>query len=395
MEVMNQTADLMAAAAKAVSLPQGAKPQKAEAGGGKDFDSMVRQKYQQSGKSKDAGTAQTQEAEQPEETAPKAEQAETESGEDPTGEARQLLAAMLYQQPVEAAEQPVQTEETVQAVTAVAVEEVVTPETQPQALPADVQPQEGTRQVQPEAAATAQVQPQETQTAGPVQTRETAQAPVEAQAQQTAQTPREEKPQQEVQPQQAPQTEGKAVRQDAQPRQSGEKDAQSEEAPMEAPLFRNVEAAPVKVAETRSEPVELEAPEGPRDLAKVLQSAVDKGMSLCVIQFKPDSLGVVQVTFSRSKDGALQILMEAANPKTAALLQKNAGEIQNILAEALHAETHMEVRQSDKLFPDQWDGHQQQQQQQQQGQRRGQEKEDLDDFMHRLRLGLTGLDEES
>jgi len=102
---------------------------------------------------------------------------------------------------------------------------------------------------------------------------------------------------------------------------------------------------------------------------------------------------VVQVTFSRSRDGALQILMEAANPKTAALLQKNAGEIQNLLSEALHAEARVEVRQSDKLFPDQWDGHQQQQQRQNQGQRREQEKEDVDDFMHRLRLGLTGLEE--
>ncbi len=396
MEITNQTADLMAAAAKAVSLPQGAKAQKAEAGG-KDFDSMIRQKYQESGKSQDAGTAQKQETGKTEDAAPKGEEPAVESGEDQTNEARQLLAAMLYQNPAAAAveDTPVQTEETAQAVTgAVVVEAAVTPETQPQALPADAQPQEGTQQLQPETAAV-QIQPQEQQTAEPVRTQEAAQAPEELQTRQEVQTPQETGPRQDAQLQEAPETEVRAVRQDAQPQESGEKDAQNGETPMEAPLFQNVEAAPVKVADAQPEQVELEAPEGPENLANTLKNALDKGLSVCVIQLKPDNLGVVQVTFSRSRDGALQVLMEAASPKTAALLQKNAGEIQNILSEAMHAEARVEVRQSDKLFPDQWDGHQQQQQQQNRGQRRGQEKEDLDDFMHRLRLGLTGLDEES
>lgn len=409
MELIKQTADLLAAAAPAGNLSQTGKAGKAEPGReDKDFDAMLRQKSQETGRDQKAGTAQ-KDGEAAQKGEPKAEekklQQAEDAGEEQPAEAQQLLAAaLLYQRPVEVVEQPVQTEEAaVQTAAEVLADAAPVQEVQAQ-LPGGAQPQgEAQKPVQPQGETQKPVQPQ-----AAVPERETPQAAVPEQeaapqtmevkvveASQTA----AEAPAEEAAPQQAQPQDG--LKQTAAPADRPVQEAEAEKAPEDAPETAAPEQAalvketPVKAPEKAPEgTVELEAPEGPSTLANMLKGALDKGESLCVIQFKPENLGVVQVTFSRNKDGALQILMEAANPKTAALLQKNSADIQNILAETLQGETRLEVRQSNMLFPDQWDGHQQQQQQQNQEQRREREKKDLDDFMHRLRLGLTGLDGE-
>ncbi len=400
--MIKQTADLLAAAAPAGNLSQTGKAGKAESGReDKDFDAMLRQKTQETGGDQKAGTAQ-KDGEAVRKGEPKAEEEKLQQAEDAgkeqPAEAQQLLAAaLLYQRPVEVVEQPVQTEEAaVQTAAEVLADAAPVQEVQVR-LPDGAQPQLQGETQKPVQSQAAVPEPEAPQAAVPEQKAPQAmEAKVVESSRTAAEAPAEEAALQQEQPQDG-------LKRAAAPTDRPVQEAETEKTPEDAPETAAPEQAalvretPVKAPETAPEAtVELEAPEGPPALAKSLQNALDKGMSMCVIQFKPENLGVVQVTFSRNKDGALQILMEAANPKTASLLQKNSADIQNILAETLQGETRLEVRQSDMLFPDQWDGHNQQQQQQQQnqGQRRGREKEDLDDFMHRLRLGLTGLDGE-
>ncbi len=403
MELIKQTADLLAAAAPAGNLPQAGKAGKAEPGReDKDFEAMLRQKSQETGRDQKAGTAQ-KDGEAVQKGEPKAEEKKLQQAEDAgkeqPAEAQQLLAAaLLYQRPVEVAEQPVQTGEAAVQTAAEALTDAAPVQEVQAQLPGGARPQtqegETRKPVQPQAAVPEQEAPR---AAAPEQEAPRAMEVKVVEAPQTA----EEAPAEEGALQQTQLQDG--LRQAAAPADRPVQEAEAEkkpedapeaEAPEEAVLVRDAPAE-VKAPEKAPEgAVELEAPEGPSTLADMLKGALDKGESLCVIQLEPENLGVVQVTFSRNKDGALQILMEAANPKTAALLQRNSADIQNILAETLQGETRLEVRQSNMLFPDQWDGHQQQQQQQNQEQRREREKKDLDDFMHRLRLGLTGLDGE-
>jgi len=400
MEAIKQTADLLAAAAPAGNRPQTGKAGKAEPGReDKDFDAMLRQKSQETGR--DQGTVQ-KDGEASQKGEPKAEEKELQQAEDAGKEqpaqAQQLLAAaLLYQRPVEVVEQPVQTEEAaVQTAAEAPADAAPVQEVQVQ-LPGVAQPQtqgEARNPVRPQAAAPEQEAPQ---AAVPEQEAPQAmEAKVVEASQAAAEVPAEEAAPQQEQPQDG-------LKQDTVPTDRPVQEAEAEKTPEDAPETAAPEQAalvketPAEVKAPEKAPegtVELEAPEGSSALANMLQSALDKGESLCVIQLEPKNLGVIQVTFSRDKDGALQVLMEAANPKTASLLQKNSADIQNILAQTQQGEVRVQVRESDSLFPDQWDGHQQQQQQQNQEQRREREKKDLDDFMHRLRLGLTGLDGE-
>ncbi len=179
-------------------------------------------------------------------------------------------------------------------------------------------------------------------------------------------------------------------------RQDGEPDAQL----VEAPVFQQVEdAVPVKVAEpvlNPENPLPIEGEEVPSRMAELFTRSVDNGDTIGVIRITPENLGPVTMTISRDAQGALHMALEALNPKTAALLEKHSANIERIAAESTHQDVHVEIRsEREQPFPEnrQEDGNGQQQHQQQ-GRRQEQDaKEPAQDFMHRLRLGLTGEDE--
>ncbi len=378
LDMMNKILDQVLAAA--VQLPQmsqgqGVQTDQDQAG----FDTMIRQKYQEKEPQK-AADGKTAERQEPAETK------EQPVSEEQSRDLQAMAAAMLLQRPaVVEPDTAVQTQEAVPAM----VQEAAVPvmEAKPAEVMAETVPQ--------------QVQPQQTQT-------QTEQLPqMEFQVENPSETP-EAAPVEQVLPEEEAQPREAAADTEAkpevklQPPETAERKERTEETPEELPVEDSAETAPAGDVEEpeavqkpkQDSPVELEAPEGPKDLAaKVLEHLSEKDGTLCVIQLKPENLGTVRVEFSRGKDGALEILMEAANPRTTQLLEKNMDAIVRSLTESQRGEVRMEVRQSEKLFPDQWDGHQGRQQQQTQQQRQEQEKRDLEDFIHRLRLGLTSLEE--
>lgn len=377
MEMANKMVDqMLASAAQMVKPPQAAKGQKAEAGQeGKDFDSMMQRKYQEAGES-----GETEKTGQ--ETAPKAQTGQPAEEDPKAVEAQQALAAvMLLQRPVTAVEKPVvqvQEEETVQAVPQ-AAEAVQLPETQAR---------------QAGAAELPQTQPQ-------------TQVPVTQERQETVQLPEQAVPEAET-------AQGEPIPQDsrvspqkaeletarASVRQNGAAEAgETEEAPKEVPLFSQVEGTPVKVAATHAEPVELNAPDAPKQLSEHITVAMEAGLERVEVVLTPANLGKLTVEITRSEDGVISVVLSAAEPKTAAMLERHTGSLQQLLAANTQSEVRLEVRSGEEaqrqfLNPDDAQN-QQNQQNQQQGQHRQERRRETDgrDFIHQLRLGLIGPEE--
>lgn len=157
-------------------------------------------------------------------------------------------------------------------------------------------------------------------------------------------------------------------------------------------VFGELEAAPVKVA-APEKPVDLEAPDAAEQLSKSLMDAAKNGLEQLQIHLAPEGLGELSVTITRLEGGALSVVLRAADPRAASLLQQHAPELQGAMANAVRGEVEIEVQQPQNaqqqqlLNPDAEQGREQQQQRQ----RRDNQKQENDDFMQKLRLGLTDL----
>ena len=181
---------------------------------------------------------------------------------------------------------------------------------------------------------------------------------------------------------------------DAAEEQSGDETA--EELPVETPVFEFVDAAPVKVADSLSEPLALEQPEAPNELAARIESLItaEDGSSRVELTLTPASLGKISVEITHSADGALHIALSAANPKAMALLERQSGSLHQLLSNQNRPSVEIEIRRSPDA-PQQFlnpndDNARQQQRQQQQHRPRREEPVGMD-FVQRLRLGLVEL----
>ena len=164
----------------------------------------------------------------------------------------------------------------------------------------------------------------------------------------------------------------------------------------EAPLFDDVEAAPIKVAEAparaeQSEPVE-------QQVTTKLADLLENGETKVQIQLEPVELGKLTIELTRSEDGTLSVLLDAEKAQTRGLLEKHMGTLQEALTERgqkvaqITVERGEEAQRHDNQQRDDFsDGRNGQPQQEQQ--RRDDRREGLD-FLQQLRLGLIPLEDE-
>ncbi|MCI8360305.1 MAG: hypothetical protein HFE86_03100 [Clostridiales bacterium] len=166
---------------------------------------------------------------------------------------------------------------------------------------------------------------------------------------------------------------------------------------VEAPLFQEVESAPIKVAEPEAaysmpETGDLEAQVGEK-----LLDAVQTGDSKLEIQLEPEALGKVTVEIARFETGAVQIVLKAESLQTQSLLEKHLPSLQLLLADHGQKSAQVEIQHWQENQPadshqnpyeGQNEGHSQRQQQE-----RRQPAKQNDSFLHQLRLGLIPLDE--
>lgn len=170
-----------------------------------------------------------------------------------------------------------------------------------------------------------------------------------------------------------------------------------EEAGAEAqPLFRDLEAPPVKVGEAQATQQSQKAPAVEDQIADKLTQALSQGESKVAITLTPESLGTVTVEITRQENGALQIVLAAENSQTRGLLERNVADLQALLNVRTQESVQVEVQRSQEgqQHAADYDGHNGREDAQQQEQRRPHER-DSQDFMQQLRLGLIPLDEVS
>lgn len=282
----------------------------------------------------------------------------------------------------------------VQPETAEAVVELV-----PEAAPAveeaavDVPVMETAAPVQEEAAPVAEVpvEVQETaveeapeavvETARPAETGKSAEAPQDTAADQVEQT-----------------TDTGELREVRPAEETGEDDSvQGEAAELTEQVFHDVKAAPIKVAE-HYEPVDTQEPEMDAKLANTILDAAANGVEKMQIQLTPANLGSITIDLTRDANGALEVVIHATTSKAAGLLSQHLDGLHTALQSYGGSQpVHVEVQrgqegQEQHMFQHaDPDGRGQQQHRQQES--RQETESSGEDFLQKLRLGLTGLEE--
>ena len=164
--------------------------------------------------------------------------------------------------------------------------------------------------------------------------------------------------------------------------ETGEDDEpQGEAAELPGQVFHDVKAAPIKVAE-HYEPVDTAA----------------NGVEKMQIQLTPANLGSITIDLTRDAGGALEVVIHTSTNKAAGLLNQHLDGLHAALQsygnnQAVHVEVQRgQEGQEQHMFQHaDPDGRGQQHHQHQENR---QEAEDSgEDFLQKLRLGLTGLDD--
>lgn len=348
-------------------------------GSGQEFEDMlVQQSKAQQENSRPQKKTETKKA--PE----KAEQKNTQEDEAPE-EGNELAAALVTSQPVmpiipfDAAQVTVAEDGTVILEPAV-VEEVVTVET---AAPAAVE-------VMPEAAPQEELPQQAAET---VEVKET--------VQQQQQAPRQEEPKAEVRTEETgvqeaekPEASVRRVQPDGRPKDD-ELEADVEQ--QSQPLFRDVKAAPVKVADVHSE-VDVEEPQAPQQIAGNVMRALEQSQDVVRIQLNPANLGSVTIELSRSAAGELTIVMNPETVRAANVLTQHSSSLMAVLMDNGEASVNITVNMPENtenagmmMNPDGHNG-----QANEDGEQQKKKHEDRTegvnaaDFLSQLRLGLVG-----
>lgn len=164
----------------------------------------------------------------------------------------------------------------------------------------------------------------------------------------------------------------------------------AEQAPQQ--LFRDVEAAPIKVGETGEAREAQKATDVETQVDAGLAQALARGESRVEIRLDPENLGTVKVEIIRTAEGTLRVALSAENNETRSLLEKHAANLQNALGARTQDEVQVEVqKQADSQHQDQnpYEGHNGHPHQQQEQRRQDRSDRDGGDFLQRLRLGLV------
>ena len=163
----------------------------------------------------------------------------------------------------------------------------------------------------------------------------------------------------------------------------------------EKPLFKDAEAAPVKVGERYE--LDTSAEDMDSQLTGAIRQAVAAGADTVQIHLAPENLGQLTIEMSRDVSGALQIVLHTTTSKAGALLTQHLDSLHAALQNMGHESVHVEVQRNQESAQEHTmhqqadpDGHGQNQHHQQQ---RRQQPANPEDFLQQLRLGLFSLED--
>lgn len=168
-----------------------------------------------------------------------------------------------------------------------------------------------------------------------------------------------------------------------------ESDPTQEEPGAETPVFRELRDIPVKVGEAQtavrsgSEAAEVES-----QIDSAMVQAFKSGENRIELQLTPEHLGRIKVEMTWEADGTLRVALHAESDHTRGLLEKDAAGLQALLSRSAQQEVKVELpdrQEHQQLFEDGRQGGNRQGRQSQQQQEHRQNEQD---FLHQLRLGL-------
>lgn len=157
------------------------------------------------------------------------------------------------------------------------------------------------------------------------------------------------------------------------------------------PLFAQMESMPIKVGDPQ--PLDTTSGDFEVKLAGRVSQALEHGTDQVEIQLSPENLGNVVVKLTRNEEGILHVVLYADNERAARLLGEHSSALGMMLQNSGQGEVQIEVpqpQQEDQL----WQQPDQQQGQNQGGQPREQQnrKQNSDDFLQQIRLGLFQME---
>lgn len=239
-----------------------------------------------------------------------------------------------------------------------------------------------------EAPAAEDLQPQLTESAHPEEAVQVTEEPVQ-QAPQTAEKAAE-----------APEREVRETKAPLEHRETGSKGEDEhiegyEAESMERPLFKDAEAAPVKVGERYE--IDTSAEDMDSQLTGAVRQALTMGADTVQIHLAPENLGQLTIEMSHDANGALQIVLHTTTAKAGTLLTQHIDSLHAALQNMGHDAVHVEVQRNQESAQQHSlhqqadpDGHGQNQHHQQQ---RRQQPANSEDFLQQLRLGLFSLED--
>lgn len=157
---------------------------------------------------------------------------------------------------------------------------------------------------------------------------------------------------------------------------------------VQTPLFKNIESTPVKVGEN-TPVLDTKSPNMEQDLKDIVTYNLKQSGDKVEIQLNPSNLGKITIELVQ-KDGSMSVVMTAENSKTLSLLAQHAGGLENIMQERLAQPVQVYIEQQQPQ--QQFDDSQRQNQQQQQQQNKQPSKDEQQNFIDQLRLGLYQMD---
>ena len=177
-------------------------------------------------------------------------------------------------------------------------------------------------------------------------------------------------------------------------RQGGQEDAPELVAADAAPQqpFRDVEAVPIKVAETVQPEAEARPEEVSRQLVGQITTSLENGASKVEVRLTPEHLGDVTVELTRDGDGALHVVLTPERAATGELLERHITSLRTALGGNESEPVQITVqRQQNERQEQSYDGrggqsHQGQQQEQQQ---REDPRRHAYEFLQQLQLGMS------
>lgn len=159
------------------------------------------------------------------------------------------------------------------------------------------------------------------------------------------------------------------------------------------PLFQTTEHIPVKVGD--APPLDTKSATFDTQLGRQISQALNRGEQTLSIRLAPANLGTVVVEMTRAPDGALSVLLHASSKTAANMLQDRSSELSGLLRNSTGSPVYVEVQQPQDrpLFQEQQQGNARQNSQQQQQQ--SPSRQQTEDFLEQLRLGITDLEPEA